>query len=96
MENVANVEGVPDVPVLLCPSSLSEEVFPDSPVARRGVPAGRSHGGKPFGSAVALWPTWPAGRRQAPAWRCAWVPVDDVLTGRVPPPGACPHCGRGP
>ena len=28
--------------------------------------------------------------------RIAGVPVDDLLTGRFPPPGACPHCGRGP
>lgn len=28
--------------------------------------------------------------------RFAGVPVDDVLAGRYPPPGACPHCGRGP
>lgn len=30
------------------------------------------------------------------AARFAGVPVDDVLSGRFPPPGACPHCGRGP
>ncbi|MFI5297065.1 MAG: hypothetical protein ACHREM_03125 [Polyangiales bacterium] len=28
--------------------------------------------------------------------RLADVPVDDVLTGRWPPAGACPHCGRCP
>lgn len=28
--------------------------------------------------------------------RFAGVPVDDVLSGRFPVPGACPHCGRGP
>ena len=28
--------------------------------------------------------------------RLAGVPVDDILCGRFPPPGACPHCGRGP
>ncbi len=27
--------------------------------------------------------------------RVAGAPVDDVLAGRWPPPGACPHCGRG-
>ena len=26
--------------------------------------------------------------------RIARVPVDDVLTGRFPQPGACPHCGQ--
>jgi hypothetical protein len=26
--------------------------------------------------------------------RCAGVPVDDVLAGRFPEPGSCPHCGR--
>lgn len=25
--------------------------------------------------------------------RVAGVTVDDVLTGRFPPPGSCPHCG---
>lgn len=30
------------------------------------------------------------------AARAAGVPVDDVLTGRFPPAGSCPHCGRGP
>lgn len=28
--------------------------------------------------------------------RLARVPVDDVLGGRYPPPGACPHCGHIP
>lgn len=28
--------------------------------------------------------------------RFAGVPVDDVLSGRFPAPGTCPHCGRGP
>ena len=28
--------------------------------------------------------------------RFAGVPVDDLLSGRYPPPGTCPHCGRGP
>jgi hypothetical protein len=28
--------------------------------------------------------------------RFAGVPVDDLLGGRYPPPGTCPHCGRGP
>ena len=28
--------------------------------------------------------------------RLAGAPVDDVLGGRYPPPGTCPHCGRGP
>ena len=28
--------------------------------------------------------------------RLARVPVDDVLCGRFPPPGACPHCGHIP
>jgi len=28
--------------------------------------------------------------------RLAQVGVDDVLTGRYPAVGACPHCGRGP
>jgi hypothetical protein len=28
------------------------------------------------------------------AARVAGVPVDDVLTGAFPAPGACPHCGR--
>jgi hypothetical protein len=27
--------------------------------------------------------------------KLAGVPVDDVLTGKFPPPGTCPHCGRG-
>jgi len=27
--------------------------------------------------------------------RLAGVPVDKVLTGKWPPPGACAHCGRG-
>jgi len=26
--------------------------------------------------------------------RFAKVPVDDVLTGRFPAPGTCPHCGH--
>jgi hypothetical protein len=26
--------------------------------------------------------------------KLASVPVDDVLTGRFPPPGTCPHCGH--
>jgi len=26
--------------------------------------------------------------------RAAEVPIDDVLAGRFPPTGACPHCGR--
>ncbi len=26
----------------------------------------------------------------------AGVGVDDVLTGRFPAPGTCPHCGHGP
>lgn len=26
--------------------------------------------------------------------RVAGVSVDDLLAGRFPPPGACPHCGR--
>jgi hypothetical protein len=26
--------------------------------------------------------------------RLAGVTVEDVLTGRFPPPGACSHCGR--
>jgi hypothetical protein len=26
--------------------------------------------------------------------RLAGVGVDDVLTGRFPPPGTCPHCGH--
>jgi len=30
------------------------------------------------------------------AARFAGVSVDDVLTGRFPEPGTCPHCGRGP
>ena len=30
------------------------------------------------------------------AARFAGVPVDDVLSGRFPVPGTCPHCGRGP
>jgi hypothetical protein len=24
------------------------------------------------------------------------VPIDDLLTGKFPAPGTCPHCGRGP
>lgn len=28
--------------------------------------------------------------------RLAGVPVDDVLCGRYPAPGTCPHCGRSP
>lgn len=28
------------------------------------------------------------------AARAASVPVEDVLAGRWPPTGACPHCGR--
>jgi hypothetical protein len=30
------------------------------------------------------------------AARLAGVPFDDVVTGRWPVPGTCPHCGRGP
>lgn len=26
--------------------------------------------------------------------KLAGVPVDDVLTGKFPPLGTCPHCGR--
>lgn len=26
--------------------------------------------------------------------RLAGVPVDDVLTGKYPPPGVCAHCGH--
>ncbi len=26
--------------------------------------------------------------------RLACVPFDDLLAGKYPPPGACPHCGR--
>lgn len=26
--------------------------------------------------------------------RMAGVSVEDVITGKFPPPGACPHCGR--
>jgi len=28
--------------------------------------------------------------------RMAAVPFDDVVTGRYPVKGTCPHCGRGP
>jgi DNA-binding XRE family transcriptional regulator len=28
--------------------------------------------------------------------RLAGVAFDDVVTGRYPVPGTCPHCGRGP
>ncbi|MBI4021007.1 MAG: SWIM zinc finger family protein [Candidatus Aenigmarchaeota archaeon] len=28
--------------------------------------------------------------------RLAGVPIDDVLSGKYPPAGTCPHCGRGP
>lgn len=28
--------------------------------------------------------------------RLAQVSVDDVLAGKFPVPGTCPHCGRGP
>jgi hypothetical protein len=28
--------------------------------------------------------------------RFAGVSVDDLLAGRFPPPGACPHCGHMP
>lgn len=28
--------------------------------------------------------------------RLAGAPVDDVLTGKYPPAGTCPHCGRNP
>jgi DNA-binding XRE family transcriptional regulator len=28
--------------------------------------------------------------------RLACVPFDDVVAGKHPPAGACPHCGRGP
>jgi transcriptional regulator with XRE-family HTH domain len=28
--------------------------------------------------------------------RLAGVPFDDVVTGRYPVKGMCPHCGRGP
>jgi DNA-binding XRE family transcriptional regulator len=28
--------------------------------------------------------------------RLACVPFDDVVSGRYPLDGACPHCGRGP
>lgn len=28
--------------------------------------------------------------------RLAGVPVDDVLTGKYPAPGTCPHCGHRP
>jgi plasmid maintenance system antidote protein VapI len=28
--------------------------------------------------------------------RLAAVGVDDLLAGRYPVPGTCPHCGRGP
>jgi hypothetical protein len=28
--------------------------------------------------------------------RLAGVKIDDLLEGRFPPPGTCPHCGRGP
>lgn len=43
-----------------------------------------------------------AGRRKATASlavrlaKFAGVPVDDVICGRFPPPGACPHCGHCP
>jgi hypothetical protein len=30
------------------------------------------------------------------AARAAGVPLEDVLAGRWPVEGACPHCGRGP
>ena len=26
--------------------------------------------------------------------RLAGVPIDDVLAGKYPPPGTCPHCGH--
>ena len=26
--------------------------------------------------------------------KLAGVPVDDILTGKFPPPGTCPHCGH--
>jgi len=26
--------------------------------------------------------------------KIAGVPIDDILQGRFPKPGACPHCGR--
>lgn len=29
------------------------------------------------------------------AARVAQVPIDDLLSGAWPKPGACPHCGRG-
>lgn len=28
--------------------------------------------------------------------RFAQVGVDDLLAGKLVPPGTCPHCGRGP
>jgi hypothetical protein len=28
--------------------------------------------------------------------RLAQVGIDDLLTGKYPVPGTCPHCGRGP
>jgi DNA-binding XRE family transcriptional regulator len=28
--------------------------------------------------------------------RLAGVPFDDVVTGKYPVKGTCPHCGRGP
>src|SRR5262249_24101805 len=30
------------------------------------------------------------------AARLAGVPLEELLAGRWPPEGACPHCGRGP
>lgn len=38
----------------------------------------------------------PGARMAVRLARAAGVPVDAVLTGHFPPPGACPHCGRGP
>lgn len=38
----------------------------------------------------------PGARMAVRLARAAGVPVDAVLTGRFPPPGACPHCGNIP
>ncbi len=39
-------------------------------------------------------PVVSAGRALRAA-RAAGVPLEDVLAGRWPKPGTCPHCGRG-
>jgi hypothetical protein len=61
----------------------------------------RCRGWKPLGKALRIHPMTLAQRGLPISARLAFrvarlagVGVDDVLTGKYPPPGTCPHCGH--